>query len=89
MPSYSRPSTRAVSAMDSFLPICEPAGSRYVACMPRSYAATSKLQRVRVEVFSKISAMFLPRSTSWAMPDFFFALSSAARSSSAPISSGA
>ena len=28
MPSYMRPSTRAVSSMDSFLPICELLGSR-------------------------------------------------------------
>ena len=28
MPSYMRPSTRAVSSMDSFLPICELPGSR-------------------------------------------------------------
>ena len=51
-------------------------------------AAASKLQRVRVEVFSKIRAMFLPWSWSWAMPAFFLALRSAARSSSCSISAG-
>ena len=29
-------------------------------CAPWSFAATSNAVRVRVEVFSKISAMFLP-----------------------------
>ena len=56
--------------------------------MPRSWAATSKLQRVRVEVFSKMSATFLPRSVSWGMQAFFLAFSSAARSSRLPISAG-
>ena len=28
MPSYMRPSTRAVSAMDAFLPLWEPSGPR-------------------------------------------------------------
>ena len=56
--------------------------------MPKSYAATSKLQRVRVEVFSKISATFFPRSSSCGFPAFFFALSSAASESSARISWG-
>ena len=88
MPSNIRPSTRAVSAMDSFLPIWLPEGSRYVTPMPRSWPATSKAQRVRVEVFSKIRAMFLPLKSSWAMPAFFFAFSSAARSISPSISSG-
>ena len=88
MPSNIWDSTRAVSAMDSFLPIWLAAGSRKVTPIPRSWAATSKLQRVRVEVFSKISAMFLPRSPSWGTPAFFFAFSSAASASSAAISSG-
>ena len=64
MPSNIRPSTRAVSFADSLWPICEPDGSRYVVLAPWSAAATSKAQRVRVEVFSKTSAMFLPRSRS-------------------------
>ena len=57
-------------------------------CMPRSAAATSKLQRVRVLVFSKIRAMFLPAQSACGTPAFFFALSSAASVRSAPISSG-
>ena len=56
--------------------------------MPRSWAATSKLHRVRVLVFSKIRAMFLPTKSAWGMPAFFFAFRSAARSSSPVISSG-
>lgn len=61
MPSYIRPSTRAVSFTDSLCPICDPTGSRYVVEAPWSAAATSNAQRVRVEVFSKIRAMFFPR----------------------------
>ena len=80
MPSNIRESTRAVSAMDSFLPICEPEGSRYTGCMPRSAAATSKEQRVRVLVFSKMSATLLPSQSLCGMPAFFLAFSSAARS---------
>ena len=56
--------------------------------MPRSWAATSKLQRVRVLVFSKISAIFLPARHACGTPAFFFAFSSAARSISPDISSG-
>ncbi len=61
MPSNIEARTLAVSAMDSFFPIWDPVGSRYVVPMPRSCAATSKAQRVLVEVFSKISATFRPR----------------------------
>ena len=46
--------------MLSFFPICDADGSRYTVCIPRSAAATSKEQRVRVEVFSKIRAAFIP-----------------------------
>ena len=46
--------------------------------MPRSCAATSNAQRVRVEVFSKISATFLPSSVRCGMPAFFLAFSSIA-----------
>ena len=60
IPSNILPRTRAVSAMLSFLPIWEPCGSRYVTPIPISCAATSKEQRVRVLVFSKINAIFLP-----------------------------
>ena len=60
MPSYIRPRTWAVSAMDSFAPIWQLPGSRQVTPMPRSMAATSKAQRVRVEVFSNRSTTFLP-----------------------------
>ena len=40
--------------------------------MPRSYAATSKEQRVRVLVFSKMRAMFLPSQYLCGTPTFFF-----------------
>ena len=56
-------------------------GDEVLMPMPRSCAATSNEQRVRVEVFSKISATFLPRSVSCGMPALFLAFSSAARSS--------
>ena len=60
MASYTRPSTRAVSLTDSFLPTWLPVGPRYVTCAPWSYAATSNPMRVRVLSFSKISAMERP-----------------------------
>ena len=60
MPSYIRPRTFAVSAMDSFFPIWLLPGSRYVTPMPRSIPATSNEQRVRVDVFSNSRTMFLP-----------------------------
>ena len=47
-----RPSTRAVSFIDSFWQMCEPVAPMYVTCAPWSYAATSKAERVRVESFS-------------------------------------
>ena len=78
--------TLAVSAMLSFLPICDPDGSRYVVPIPRSCAATSKEQRVLVLVFSKIRATFLPGYTFVSMPFFFFCLKSAAVSSRYSIS---
>ena len=80
MPSNIDESTRAVSAMLSFLPICEPCGSRYVTPIPRSCAATSKLHRVRVLVFSKISAMFLPLQYLCGTPSFFSVFNFSARS---------
>ena len=45
--------------------------------MPRSMAPTSKLQRVRVEVFSNSRTTFLPWSQSCGSWFFFMALSSA------------
>jgi hypothetical protein len=60
IPSKVRPKTRAGVLHRLLVPICDPEGSRYVTCAPWSCAATSKAVRVRVEVFSKISAMFLP-----------------------------
>ena len=81
MPSYMRPSTLAVSARDSFLPIWEEAGSRKVTPMPRSRAPTSKAQRVRVEVFSNSSTTCLPVSHLCSTPLFFIRLNSADRSS--------
>ena len=56
--------------------------------MPRSIAPTSKLQRVRVEVFSNSSTTFLPRSQSCGWCACFMALSSAARSMRYSISAG-
>lgn len=47
---------------------------------PWSAAATSNAQRVRVEVFSKISAMFLPWRYRVSVPARFAAFSSAASS---------
>ena len=81
MPSYIRPSTFAVSAMDSFLPIWEEPGSRKVTPMPRSRAATSKEQRVRVEVFSKSRTICLSVRYLCSIPLYFMRLNSAARSS--------
>ena len=43
--------------------------------MPRSCAATSNEQRVRVLVFSKISAACLPSHSRWGIPARFFASS--------------
>ena len=60
-----------------------------VTCAPWSNAATSNAQRVRVESFSKISAISLPTSFCSSRPSFFAAFSSAARSIRYVISSGA
>ena len=57
-----RPSTRAVSFIDSLWPICDVRGRCRSRAAPSSCAATSNAHRVRVDVFSKISAMFLPTS---------------------------
>src|SRR5689334_25053553 len=75
-----RPRTRAVSRIDSLCPICEPDGSRYVTPIPWSYAATSKAQRVRVEVFSKIKQRFFPVSLRCSVPAALARFSSAERS---------
>ena len=56
--------------------------------MPKSAAATSKEQRVRVLVFSKIKATFLPSCMRWAIWACFFSFSSAAKSNKYVISSG-
>jgi hypothetical protein len=73
-----RPSTRAVSLIDSLCPIWLPLGPKYVTRAPWSNAATSKEHRVRVESFSKMSAMFLPVSFCTSLPFFLSALSCAA-----------
>ena len=88
IPSNIRPNTRAVSGILSFFPIWDPLGSKYVTYIPRSCAATSNAQRVRVLVFSKISAMFLPTKLLCITPSFFFFFNSAARSIRYKISSG-
>ena len=80
---------RPEDADATMLALCDSVGRRLRAdgktaqmCIrDRSCAATSNEQRVRVEVFSKISATFLPRSVSCGMPALFLAFSSAARSS--------
>ena len=61
MASYIRPRTRAVSFTDSFLPMCEPRRAEVGDVRALVVAATSKAQRVRVESFSKMRAMFFPR----------------------------
>ena len=75
-----RPSTRAVSLTVSLWPMCEPLGPMNVTCAPWSYAATSNAQRVRVESFSKISAISLPARRCSSRPSRLAALSSAERS---------
>ena len=75
-----RPSTRAVSLTVSLWPMCEPLGPMNVTCAPWSYAATSNAQRVRVESFSKISAISRPTSFCSSRPSRLAALSSAERS---------
>ena len=64
----------------SLWPMCEPDGPMNVTCAPWSKAATSNAQRVRVESFSKISAISLPTSFCSSRPSRFAAFSSAARS---------
>ena len=88
MPSKNRPSTRAVSATDSLWPIWLDAGSRTVTCAPWWYAATSNAHRVRVEVFSKISAMVRPTSRATSRPSARSALSRRVRSTSDDHSDG-
>ena len=75
-----RPSTRAVSLIVSLWPMCEPPGPMKVTWAPWSYAATSNAQRVRVESFSKMSAISLPTSRCSSVPACLAALSSAERS---------
>ena len=60
MPSKSRDSTRAVSAGDSLWPNWLELPSIWVTWAPCWCAATSKAHLVRVDVFSKIRAMFIP-----------------------------
>ena len=88
MPSKKRPSTFALSSIDSFLPTCELPESRNVTWAPSSCAAVSNAQRVLVEVFSNRSTIFFPSSARPHIPARFFALRSRARSSRYLISSG-
>ena len=78
--SYMRPSTRAVSFTVSLWPMCEPEGPMKVTWAPWSKAATSNAQRVRVESFSKISAISMPTSFCSSRPSRLAAFSSAASS---------
>ena len=81
MASYIRPSTRAVSATDSLCPSWDPDGSRYVTWAPWSKEATSKADRVRVEVFSKMRAISLPSSRLASLPAYFAVFSASDRAS--------
>src|SRR4051794_8305035 len=64
--------------MDSLWPSWVLPGSRNVTCAPWSWAATSKAHRVRVEVFSKMRAMFLPVRRGTSVPVYLAVFSSAA-----------
>ena len=88
MPSKMRPSTFAVSAMLSFLPIWELLLSRNVTPAPSSIAATSNEHLVLVDVFSKSRTMFFPSSELPLIPSLFLAFRSCARSSRYLISAG-
>ena len=88
IPSKNRPSTRAVSATDSLWPIWLDAGSRTVTWAPWWYAATSNAQRVRVEVFSKTSAIVRPTSRCTSRPSARSVLSVRVRSTSDHHSAG-
>jgi hypothetical protein len=68
--------------------MCEPEGPMKVTCAPWSYAATSKAHLVRVESFSKISAIALPTRACSSRPSRLAAFSSAERSRRYVISSG-
>ena len=72
--------------MLSLWPIWLPDGPKYVVLAPWSAAPTSNAQRVRVEVFSKIKATFLPRNCCVSLPFFLAALSSAANATKEAIS---
>ena len=88
IPSNILPSTRAVSSTLSLYPSCISSLPRYSGCPPSSMQPMVKEQRVLVDGFSKISAIFLPFKLFPVMPCFFFAFSSAARSTMYIISSG-
>ena len=75
-----RPRTRAVSFTLSFLPKWMSGRVRYSAPPPSSRAAMMEELRVRVEDFSKMSAMFLRCSRSPRTPAARRAFSWAARS---------
>src|SRR5260370_5171574 len=81
MPAGTRARRRAVSWSGCLWPGGGRGGGREVTWAPWSYAATSNEQRVRVEVFSKIRAMFLPRSRCRSVPAYFACLTSAEMSS--------
>ena len=80
MPSKRRPSTRAESATDSFTPKCVSCPVRNSALPPSSRTAMAAELRVRVELFSKMSAMFIRRSSSPRIPAFRRAFSAIASS---------
>ena len=82
-----RPRTRAVSFTDSFLPKWMSGRVRYSPLPPSSRTAMSVELRVRVELFSKMSAMFLRCSRSPRTPALRRAFNCAARSMRLTISS--
>ena len=88
IPSYILPSTLAVSAILSFLPIWELPGSRYVTPIPKSKPATSNEHLVLVDVFSNSRTIFLPFKYLWSIPLCFFSFKSFDKSNKYLISSG-
>ena len=88
IPSNMRPITLAVSSTDSFLPnwvLSVPMNSGYA---PKSLQATTKEDRVRVEVFSKSRATLLPSRYLCGTPVFFSFFRWKAKSTRYMISAG-
>ena len=88
IPSNMRPNTRAVSLTSSLWPSCMSSLFKYSGNAPSSLHATVNAQRVRVDGFSNISAIFLPANKLPRMPARFLAFKSAAKSTKYFISNG-